>query len=77
MAELDTSRLTDAEESDHVDIHQRHLIHLQHDAASSRFDLGFQFWKTLGPQPANQPDTGAVLAWNGFDLQHHAEPAEQ
>ena len=77
MAELDALCLADAEESDHVDIHQRHLIHLQHDAASRCFDLGFQLRKTLGPQPANQLDAGVVLAWNRLNLQHHARPTEQ
>ena len=69
--------LTGAEESDHVDVHQRHFVHPQQDAASRRFDLGFQLWNTLGAQPANQPDTDAVLAWNRFNLQHDARPAVQ
>src|SRR5260370_29052827 len=55
-SELDTLCPTDAEESDHVDIHQRHLIHFQDNAASRCFDLGFQLWKTLGIQ--GLPDTG-------------------
>src|SRR5229473_8295072 len=55
-AQLDALCLTGAEESDHVDVHQRHFVHPQHDAASRRFDLGFQLWKTLGIQ--GLPDTG-------------------
>jgi hypothetical protein len=48
MEDGNPCRLTTAEEAHHLDIHQRHLVEVQHCPGAVALQLGFQGLKMLG-----------------------------
>jgi hypothetical protein len=46
-------RLTIGQETDYLEVNQRHFAHFQHHLSADRFDSGLQLGKTIRFQPAN------------------------
>ena len=61
MEECDAFCLTAAEEAHHLDIHQRHLVQVQHHPGSIALYVCLQFLKILRLQMADQPERRVVL----------------
>jgi len=63
--------LTPAEKAHHLDIHQRHLLKVQHDPGAVALQLCPQCLKMLRLHVANQPERGVVPVSMPLNLAGH------
>ena len=71
MQEYDAFGLTAAEKAHHLDIHQRHLVEVQHCPGAVALQLGFQGLKMLGLHVADEPERGLLPVSMPFNLARH------
>lgn len=72
MQELNTFRLTCAQEPDHLRVYQRQFLKIQHNFGFAGGDLCLQFRKVLASNSTNQLYSRVVRAGDLLDLQSHA-----
>ncbi len=63
--------LTTAKEAHHLDIHQRHLVEVQHGPGAVALQLYLQGLKMLDLHVANQPECGLLPVSMPFNLAGH------
>ena len=71
MEDCHTCRLTTAEEAHHLDIHQRHLVEVQHCPGAVALQLCLQCLKMLGLHVADQPECCVLPVSMPFNLAGH------
>ena len=71
MEDGNPCRLTPAEEAHHLDIHQRHLVEVQHCPGAVALQLGLQGLKMLGLHVADEPERGVLPVSMPFTLAGH------
>src|SRR5712692_5157022 len=71
MEECSSSLLTRAQEAHHLDIHQRHLVEVQHCPGSVALHVCLQGLQMLCLQVADQPERRVVLVSLQFNLECH------
>src|SRR6266446_3771803 len=71
MEECSSFLLTRAQEAHHLDIHQCHLVQVQHRPGSVTLHVCLQYFKMLRVQVADQPERRVVSVSMPFNLACH------
>ena len=77
MHERDAVGLAGDEKAHDRDVHQRHLVQVEHEARPESPDLGFELAQVPRLEAANEPERRRLAVRRRFDLEGHRRDIEQ
>ena len=77
MHQSDAVGLAGDEKAHDRDVHQRHLVQVEHEARPESPDLGFELAQVPRLEAANEPDRRGLAIGCCFDLEGHWRDIEQ
>src|SRR2546422_829036 len=77
MHERDAVALAGDEKAHDREVHQRHLVQVEHEARPESPDLGFELAQVARLEAANEPERRSLAVGRRFDLEGHRRDIEQ